>query len=251
MEYRFFFFAGGDHRESGGNAFTTNFIQDFKEILDHQFKVIKGIYHHQPLMNVLWALNRAQRPVRNPEKNWIIASSLEQILADDRSGINRLVLVSSSYGSVVAAQTACYLAEHILTEKIPNQTFDLALGASMVSKKSILYKKLLYYLDKGIIGTLIYDELQDEGDNTIGLGGTSRFEAFSHALGICFPFLTLKYKKPSFLNKNPVTGHIHRVRAQSVQKAKDFVRVILVDYQLGGPASKERASLEQAVGSRQ
>jgi len=227
MEYRFFFFAGGDHREEGGNAFTAGFIRDMTGILGHRFSVIKGIYHHQPLMNVMWALNHAQEPEKHPEKNRIIVSSVDQILADPLTASSPVTLVSSSYGSVVASQAACYLAERHRRENILSQPLHIALGASMVSKESKLYKKLLSYQKQGIIGTIIYDELQDDGDNSNGLGGTTRFGAYLNGLGICFPFFTRKFKGPSFLNKNPVTGHLHRVRAQSEQKAKDFVGVIV------------------------
>lgn len=234
MAHRFFFFAGGDYVEGEGNAFTANFIQYFSNILGPQFSVIKGIYQSPPLMNVIWALSRAQSPVSNPFRNRILASSFNQILSDPQSSSERLVIVSSSYGSVVAAQTACMLAERHRQENFLSQPFDLALGASMVSKKSRLYQKLTSYQEQGIIGTIIYDELQDEGDNSNGIGGRTKFEAYTNGLGICFPFLTRKYSGPSFLNNHPVSGHLHRVRAQSVQKAKDFVQVILVDYKLGG-----------------
>jgi len=241
MEYRFVFFAGGDHREDGGNAFTANFIKYLTDILGHRFSVIKGIYHSRPLMNVIWALNHAQKPKRYPAGNRIISSSVDQILADPLTAKAEVTLVSSSYGSVVAAQSACYLAERQLKENNLNRPFNLALGASMVSKDSPLYLKLIFYQEKGIIGTIIYDELQDAGDNSNGIGGSTRIEGYSNGLGICFPFLTVKFKRPSFLNTHPVSGHMHRVRAQSVQKAKDFLQTILIDYELGGVEAKERA----------
>jgi hypothetical protein len=241
MAYRFFFFAGGDYRSDSTNAFTGNFIRYLTEILGQRFSVIEGIYHPGPLMNVIWALNRAQEPERHPGKNRIIASSVNQILADPHTSSSQLTLVSSSYGSVVAAQAACHLAERHRREKHLNQSFNVALGASMVSKKSGLYRKLLEYQDQGIIGTIIFDELHDLNDNSNGIGGSSRFEAYSNALGICFPFMTRKFSGPSFLNTDPVTGHIHRVRAQSVQKAKDFLHTILIHYRLAGDEARAAA----------
>lgn len=241
MSHRFFFFAGGDYVEGQGNTFTSNFIRYFSHILGPKFSVIKGIYQHPPLLNVIWALNRAQEPVKTTERNRILASSLEQVIASHQNGVERLVLVSSSYGSVVAAQVACCLAGHRMQEGFQGQSIDVALGASMVSKKSGLYRKLQDYQDRGIIGTLLYDELQDEGDNSNGIGGRTKPEAFGNGLGICFPFLSRQYHGPSFLNNHPVTGHLHRVRAQSVQKAKDFVQSILIDYQLGGDIAMRKA----------
>ena len=247
MDNRFFFFAGGDHREGGGNAFTSKFISYLTEILKYRFSVIKGIYHHWPIMNVIWALYRAQEPVKYPWKNKIISSAVNQIISGSQGVKSQLILVSSSYGSVVAAQAACCLAERQTGDKLLGKPFNLALGASMVSKQSGLYRKLQYYQEKGIIGTIIYDELQDTGDNSNGLGGQTRFEAYTNALGICFPFLTRKFDGPSFLNTDPVSGHLHRVRAQSEQKAKDFLRVILVDYRLGGDEAGALAEVAVAL----
>jgi hypothetical protein len=241
MTHRFFFFAGGDHKEGEGNAFTANFIRYQSEILGSSFSVIEGIYSSSPLKNVIWALHRAQEPAAHPGRNRILRSSVDQILAGYRPLTEELTLVSSSYGSVVAAQVACCLAEKLAGEETAARPFNLALGASMVSKQSGLYRKLAHYQETGIIGTLIYDELQDEGDNSGGIGGTNRIEGYLNGLGICFPFLTSKFKGPSFLNNDPVSGHMHRVRAQSIQKARDFVRVIFQEYRLAGEEAAERA----------
>lgn len=241
MSHRFFFFAGGDFKEGQGNAFTANFIRYLSEILGHRFSVIEGIYHRQPLMNVIWALNRAQEPHRFPLQNQIISSSADQILSCPQTANSKITLVSSSYGSVVAAQVACYLAEYQIKRKHFSQPFNIALGASMVSEQSELYRKLLHYQEKGFIDIILFRELQDEGDNSNGIGGRTRFEAYRNGLGICFPIFTLKHKGPSFLNQHPVKGHLHRVRAQSVQKARDFVKTILIDHQLGGTEAKRMA----------
>jgi hypothetical protein len=242
MAHRFFFFAGGDYQEGQGNAFTSNFIQYLSAILSHQFSIIGGIYQPSPLLNVVWALNRAQNPVRFPDRDPIISSSVQQILSCAQTPVSKVTLVSSSYGSVVAGQAACFLAEKQIREKILAKPFDLALGASMISEKSALFKRLLHYRDRGIIGTILYHELQDEGDNSKGIGGVSKWDAYTNALGICFPFLSVRHKGPSFLNNHPVKGHLHRVRAQSEQKARDFIQTILIDHQLGGHENKEKAS---------
>lgn len=250
MAHRIFFFAGGDFRQGKKNAFTANFIRYMTETLGRDFTLVEGIYHHQPLMNVLWALNHAQQPEKYPAGNRIIQSSCKQILADPQATVARLALVSSSYGSVVAAQVACQIAEWQLKENRLSGPFDLALGASMVSRESALYRKLLDYQQKEVIGTIIYDALQDDGDNSNGIGGTTRLEGYLNGLGICFPFLTWKFHGPSFLNQHPVSGHLHRVRSHSVQKAKDFLRTILIDYRLGGEEGRRKAEekLRQAGG---
>ncbi len=238
MEHRFFFFAGGDFKEGQGNAFTSNFIRYQTEILGNRFSIIEGIYHRMPLMNVVWALNRAQQPGNYPTRNKIIASSFSQILSCPQTSDTKLTLVSSSYGSVVAAQVACQLAEHRQQHKFQHQPFNLALGASMVSEQSELYRRLLHYQEKGLIDRILLSELLDEGDNSNGMGGTSRLEAYGNGLGICFPFLTRKFTGPSFLNDNPVSGHLHRVRAHSIQKAKDFITTIFIDHNLAGDETK-------------
>ena len=204
------------------------------ELLGHRFSVIEGIYHPSPLMNVIWALNRAQEPLRFPERNPVIASSVRQIESCPMTSTSVLTIVSSSYGSVVAGQVGCYLAERHRNERIFSQPFNIALGASMISERSGLFKKLHHYQDLGIINKIIYHELQDQGDNSNGIGGVSKLEAYANGLGICFPFFSPKHKGPSFLNSHPEKGHLHRVRAQSVQKARDFRKVLLDDFGLEG-----------------
>jgi hypothetical protein len=243
MAHRFFFFAGGDYNGGQGNTFTSNFIRYLAEVIGHRFSVIEGIYHHRPVMNVIWALNRAQEPLKAPLQNQIIASSVNQILTCPQTHGSKLTLVSSSYGSVVAAQTACHLAEVHLEEKRLTHPFNLALGASMVHEQSGLLRKLEYYQQQGVIDKILLSELHDDGDNSNGLGGRTRFEAYSNGLGICFPILSRKFSGPSFLNNDPVHGHLHRVRAQSIQKAKDFIQTILIDHELGGKENKAKAEL--------
>jgi hypothetical protein len=241
MEHRFFFFAGGDYREGKGNAFTANFIRYQKEILGDRFSLITGIYGTSPVGNVIWALNRAQAPLTDFDKHPLLATSISQIIDDPRIRTSKITLVSSSFGSVVAAQTACKLAELHLHDNIFSHPFDIALGASMIHPESKLYRQLQHYQNAGVIGKVLYDDLQDEGDNSNGMGGLNRMQGYRNGLGICFPFLTTKFKGPSFLNNDPVKGHLHRVRAQSMQKAKDFVKVIFVDHEMAGEDARERA----------
>jgi hypothetical protein len=224
--YQIWFFAGGDYGKGAPNLFTGSFIRLMHEVYNPNFRVVEGIYNRYPFLNVFWALGHAQRQVPGPDQIRLLREAYQQIVSVPESRNSELFLVSSSYGSVVAAQTACYLAREIKKGQIFNLPFHVALGASMISKKSELYRQLLKYQDEGIIGKIIFDELQDEGDNSIGLGGTSRLKAYLHALGICFPFLTWKYSGPSFLNTNPKTGHLHRRRSQTLEKAEDFMRVM-------------------------
>ena len=57
----------------------------------------------------------------------------------------------------------------------------------MISPHSDLYKQLIKYQEDGIIGTILHDEVQDEGDNSFGVGGLSKREAYRNAFGLMFP----------------------------------------------------------------
>ena len=241
--YMVWFFAGGESRDDKFNVFTGSFIRFMKQILGDDFDLVKGIYFSMPMLNVAWALNNSQSPVANPRKNRITEVAMQQLISDSCFPDTRLVIVSSSSGSVVAAQAACYLAERNRDWLILQKPFDLALGATMISKDSEIYRRLLDYKKKGIIGKLIYDDLQDEGDSSNAIGGSSRRQAWANAFGLMVPFLSRKFSGPSFLNTNPIKGHLHRKRSHTVQKALDFVEVLLVKHNLAGDHYREKAKL--------
>jgi hypothetical protein len=240
-KYMIWFFAGGESRDNKFNIFTGSFIRLMKQVLGDDFDLVKGIYFDMPARNVAWALNHSQFPIANPNKYWITEAALDQIISDSFFPETRLVIVSSSSGSVIAAQAACYLAEKNREWLVLQKPFDLALGATLISKDSELFKKLIEYQKKGIIGNLIYDELQDEGDSSNGVGGTTRRMAWMNAIGLMFPFLSRRYSRPSFLNTDPEKGHLHRRRSKTVQKALDFIYVLLVKYNLAGDHYREKA----------
>lgn len=242
-KYMVWFFAGGESRDNKFNMFTGSFIKFMKQILGDDFDLVKGIYFSMPMMNVAWALNNSQAPLPDPDKKEILQVALQQMIHDSFFPDTRLVIVSSSSGSVVAAQVACYIAERNRDWLILRVPFDIALGATMISKESEIFRKLVAYQKKGIIGKIIYDDLQDEGDSSKGVGGTSRRQAWANAFGLMFPQLTGKHSGPSFLNTHPVKGHLHRRRSQTVQKALDFVEVILVKHNLAGDHYREKAKL--------
>jgi hypothetical protein len=240
-KYMVWFFAGGETRDDRFNIFTGSFIRLMKKILDADFEYIRGIYFKAPMMNVIWALNNAQQPVSDPGNNKITTAAFTQIIEAGLSPKTQLVIISSSSGSIVAAQTACYLSERNRHNIYFEKPFHLVLGASMLSKESALYKQLIQYQKEGLIGNIIYDEVQDEGDNSTAVGGLSRREAYSNAFGLMFPFLSGKFRGPSFLNTNPKTGHIHRRRSKTVQKAIDYINVILIKHRLAGDNYMEKA----------
>jgi hypothetical protein len=235
------FFAGGETKDNKFNVFTGSFIRLMKQILEKDFDFIKGIYFTTPIQNVAWALNNSQKPIENAGKNRIIDIAFRQLLSYGYSPDTQLIMVSSSTGSVIAAQTACYLAEKNSENLLFNKPFHLALGSSMISTHSDLYKHLIHYQKKGHIGKLIHNDLQDEGDNSTGAGSTSKFRAWLNAIGLIIPYISWKHKGPSFLNTHPENGHLHRKRSQTVQKALDYIHVLLIKHNLAGDYYNERA----------
>ena len=239
--YKILFFAGGETRDNRFNIFTGSFIRLMKQVLADDFELIKGIYFRSPIMNVIWALNNAQRPILNPENEKITVAAFTQIIEARLSPDTQLIITSSSSGSIVAAQTACYLAQKNKYNVYFKKPFHLVLGASMISPKSELFRQLINYQKEGTIGIILHDEVQDEGDTSAGVGGLSRREAYSNAFGLMFPFLSGKFRGPSFLNTDPEKGHIHRKRSKTVQKAIDYVRIILIEHNLAGDNYREKA----------
>jgi hypothetical protein len=235
------FFAGGETRDDKFNVFTGSFIRLMKKILEDDFDFIRGIYFKFPVFNVIWALNHAQNPLGNTDSKKIISNAFQQIIETCHSSEIQLVIISSSTGSVVAAQTACYLAEKNKNNLYFKKPFHLVLGASMIARQSALFKQLIHYQEKGNIGIILEEEMQDDGDTSYGIGGTTHMEAYRNAFGLMLPFLSSKFKGPSFLNTNPETGHIHRRRSQTVQKAVDYINIILIEHGLAGDFYKEKA----------
>jgi hypothetical protein len=240
-KYKVWFFAGGETRDNRFNIFTGSFIRLMKNIMEDDFEFIKGIYYNSPMMNVIWALNHAQKPITNPEYEKLFMVAFRQIIDAGLSPETQLIITSSSSGSIVAAQTACYLAQKNRNNIYFRKPFHLVLGASMISSQSDLYKKLIHFQKEGTIGIILHDEVQDEGDNSAGVGGTSRIEAYRNAFGLMLPLFSRKFKGPSFLNTHPETGHIHRRRSKTVQKAIDYIRIILIEHKLAGDYYKEKA----------
>jgi len=225
------FFAGGTFANGRTNAFTATFIGEAANQYGDRFRVVEGIYHKWSFFNVLWALTWAQRPFRHPERRKYMQKAIKQISFDgetlDSSNLStHAIMIASSYGSVVAAQFGVFLGQMIRNKKTGLKTFDLLLGTTVLSPESDLFKQLVQLRSEGIIRKLLYHEMQDEGDNAAGLAGRNRLTAYLKALGIVFPWLTIRYSGPSFLNQHPQKGHIHQRRAHSTEKAMDFLRVL-------------------------
>jgi len=239
--YKVWFFAGAETGDEKFNLFTGSFIRLMKQIFNDEFDFIKGTNHGLSAMNVIWALNNAQKPIESRDKNGRTESAFNQIVEAGLSPQTQLIIVASSAGSIVAAQTSCYLAEKNSNNVYLTKPFHLVLGASMISGRSELFKKLLHYQKAGTIGTILHDEVQDEGDSAVGVGGLTRFEAYRNAFGLMFPFLSKRFEGPSFLNTHPEKGHLHRRRSKTVQKALDYIGIILIKHKLAGDSYVEIA----------
>jgi len=240
-QYMVWFFAGGEARNNRFNTFTGSFIKLMKEIMENEFDFIRDIYFNLDAINVMWTLNNCQRPLKNPQNKRIIKTASRQIFSNGYNPDIQMVLVSSSTGSVVAAQTACYLAEQNRERAHFRKPIHLGLGSSIISKESELYKKLIDYQEEGIIGNIVFDDLLDKDDNSHGTGGKNRREAWSNAFGLMFPFFSKKFSGPSFLNTHPEKGHVHRKRSKTVRKALDFIDVLLIKHRLAGDNYAEKA----------
>jgi hypothetical protein len=240
-DYMVWFFAGAETRDDKFNVFTGSFIRLMKQILEDNFEVIRGIYFKSNMRNVIWALNNAQKPIPEPENEKITNAAFRQIIAAGLTPETQLIITSSSSGSIVAAQTACYLAEKNKNNVYFKKPFHVVLGASMISKRSELFRQLVKYKKQGTIGTIIHDEVQDEGDSSAGVGGETISEAYSNAFGLMFPLFSRRFHGPSFLNTHPEKGHIHRKRSKTVQKALDYIKIIMIRHKLAGDHYMDKA----------
>jgi len=242
QKYNVAFFAGGETRDNLFNIFTGSFIKFLSQLFEDNFTLVKGIYFRFPMFNVIWALNNAQKPIEYPDKDKITTAAFKQLVCENNNSNDVIIILSSSSGGIVAAQTACYLARENIKNRYYLNPFHVAIGTSLISKKSDLFLKLLEYQSKGIIGKIVFDEIHDKEDSVNGVGGKSRGEAWSNAFGLMFPFFSKKFTGPSFLNTDPEKGHFHRRRSQTVRKAKDFIEIIFVQNKLAGDKYCEKAA---------
>lgn len=239
--HKVFFFAGAESRDEKFNVFTGSYIRLMKQILQEDFEHVKGVNYGSSALNVIWALNNAQKPIVNPQKDKITSGAVNRIIAGIPTNDCQVTITSSSSGSIIAAQAACYLAEKNSRFELFSLPFHLVLGASMLSEESDLFHKLKKYQKMGVIGKIVHDEVLDKDDSANGVGGKTRGEAYSNAFGLMFPVFSRKYTGPSFLNTHPEKGHVHRKRSKTVQKSLDYIDVILIRNKLAGEEYREKA----------
>jgi len=223
------------------NLFTRIYCLRMKEIMESQFVPLNCAAKHLAVRNVFWALWHAQYPIRNPEHESRIRSAVKLLSADSLTRKSGITMVSSSYATVVAAQLAVYTVNNRQRFGLGPEPLNLVFGASMLSKKSRLYQELEHLKSENQIGSIIYDELQYPGDNVTGMCGDTRRYALAEVCRIAFPIFGPYKSQPSILNRNPVTGHIHRKREILADNVNDYISTPLVNYELAGPWFKIRA----------
>jgi len=130
----------------------------------------KGRNGPRPIRSGIWSILNGYKPIP-PTKNRAIMRSVVEIATDaakldESEPIN---IIGSSYGSVVAANTAIALLESKEVEWIE------ILTASMIDPGSELGEKLASLVEEGKIGSVIWDP--NEGDDITAASGTSRKEA--------------------------------------------------------------------------
>jgi len=242
---KFYFFPGGGYYgKHSPNAFTLTFCSYMEALLEDRFVLVSEPLSQHSVNNVAWGLWHGQKPLSNPRKNKKIRLAFDRIMSDTK-GYDQINIISSSFGTALAAQLAIELVNYYKNAELLQPEINFVLGASMISKESLLFRELKKFQAKGLIKYVIYDELQDADDNVTGICGKSRLAAFYKALNATMVFGGNYMGQPSILNNHPNKGHIHLQRAQSTEKGKDFVRVTLIDYELAGPRVKARASEAQ------
>lgn len=223
------------------NLFTKTFCKDLLEIFDDDNVLVLSSNHKSEFLNVAWALWNGQAPKRRADRDKRIRNAYDQIVHLANTNNRHITLTSTSYGSVVVAQTAIHLLRK-QNENGISYPVNLVLGHSMLSKKSALFGELEDFRLNGRIGQIVYDEVQVPGDNVTGMCGETRIQAIRQALRMVRIFGGTYQGQPSILNCDTIEGHIHRKNELSSGSARHYLSVILVDKELGGPQSKTKAT---------
>jgi len=222
------------------NLFTRTFCHEMRDIMGPKFMSVRCMNNPYSSGNVLWALWKGQYPLKWPGRDRRIRNSFRFLGIDSLVRTSHITLISSSFGSVLAAQLALYMVNNRAQLELGPEPVDLVFGSSMLSKESRLFRQLELMQSRNEIGIIIYDELQYPGDNVTAICGKTRFHAITEVFRIAFP-ITGTYKgQPSIFNRDPVEGHIHRIRESSTDKVLEYITASLIDHELAGPYFKAR-----------
>ena len=225
--YYYFFAGAGYGSGKENNLFTRTFIDTMESIEGINFRVVEGIYFNTLARNSTWAVFHAQKPLRQGDKHKFMEAALTEIRGKTGEPSKNVTLISSSSGTVVAAQAALLLATN--REAYGLGEIHLVLGYSPIHKASKLYRDLLLEVKKGNITSIIYDDLQGTGDNITGMAGRTRSEAFARSVKVLFPIIPDRFFWPSLINANTEHGHPHHVSAATREKAYRYVKTIFTD----------------------
>lgn len=228
-------FPGAVYAEKNGvNLLTDSIVAGMREIVGEDNVFLIGSAHHRSFANVSWALRKGQKPVRNPGRDARIRSAYQFITNTPDFYRKDLILTSTSYGSVVAAQTTILFLQRMKEAGISVHPVNLVLGYSMLSKSSRLFRRLEELQAEGRVGMIIYDELQDPDDNVTGMCKNKRLAAFVQAFRMACICGGTYQEQPSILNCDPETGHIHRQHENSSECAGKYLSVVFVEKEIAG-----------------
>ncbi len=116
------FFAGGETRDDRFNIFTGSFINLMKKIMEDDFDFIRGVYNKSTIMNVIRALNNAQRPFADPENKKITSAAFNQIISCGLSPETQIVITSSRQFSGCWRKTDIFTGEDLKPSRKPLTT---------------------------------------------------------------------------------------------------------------------------------
>jgi hypothetical protein len=224
----YYFFAGAKYgKGKENNLFTRTFIDTMESIEGISFRVVEGIYYPSLARNSLWAIFHAQKPLHKGPGHKFMEAAISEIKGSPGDPLKNITLISSSSGSVVAAQAALLLAKN--REAYGLGEIHLLLGYSPIYKGSKLYRSLQHEMDSGNIASIIYDDLQGPGDNVTGMAGRTRSEAFFKSLMVLFPLSPDRFFWPPLIHADTRHGHPHHVTAATREKAEEYVNTIFRD----------------------
>ncbi|OHX67059.1 hypothetical protein [Flammeovirga pacifica] len=210
-------FCKSDYKNT--ETFNYELMSSLKELLREDFVTVESSKKNIPLLPLRtglsgrWAILNGYEPV-DYQKHGNIKRTIEDIEGDlGTSSTEKINVIGSSYGSVVAANTVISLIER---ENNIDEIGVLVLSASMIDPSSKLGLKLSELHQSGKIETLYYHSTPK--DNITACSGTSKKEARMGFKKVVFK------TSPSIMN---LKKHAHNIASRTPQRAHDLLDVII------------------------
>ena len=206
-------FCKKDYKDA--TTFNYELITSCKELLKDDFITIESSKMKIPLLPLRaslsgrWSILNGHSQLDYKEHKNIERSIKEIENTYDTKKCNKLNLIGSSYGSVVAANTAIALLER-------NNTIDslgvLVLSSSMIHPESDIGLKLKKLNQENKIETIYYHSTPN--DNITSCSGKSREEAKRGFKNVVFK------SSPSIMN---LKKHAHNIASRTPKRAHDLL----------------------------